>query len=72
KYIVSVQRSKIKEFLYESNQLINRIKISDSINENGKNYFSKLKNWLYGIYVVPFEYDDNEGLIGINELSLYM
>lgn len=72
KYIVSVQRSKIRESLYESNQLTNRIKISDYINENTKENFYKLKNWLYGIYVVPLDYNDTDGLMGINELSTYM
>jgi CRISPR-associated endonuclease/helicase Cas3 len=72
RYMVNVQRSKIRESLYESNQLINRIKLSDYINENTKENFYKLKNWLYGIYVVPLDYNDTDGLIGINELSTYM
>jgi len=72
KYMVSVQRSKIRESLYESNQLINRIKINDFINENTKENFYKLKNWLYGIYVVTLDYNETDGLMGINELSIYM
>jgi CRISPR-associated endonuclease/helicase Cas3 len=72
KYIVSVQRNKIKESLYESNQLINRIKINDSLEENTKENFYKLKNWLYGIYIVPLDYNEINGLIGINDLSIYL
>jgi CRISPR-associated endonuclease/helicase Cas3 len=72
KYIVSVQRSKIRESLYESNQLTNRITISDYANENTKENFYKLKNWLYGIYVVQLDYNDTDGLMGVNELSIYM
>ncbi|NEW82873.1 MAG: CRISPR-associated helicase Cas3' [Mariniphaga sp.] len=69
KYLISVQISKVKEYIYESNLVFNTIKISDEITETHK--LLKLKNWLYGAYFVDLEYSDSGGLIGVKEMSSY-
>lgn len=69
KYLISVQISKVKEYIYESNLVMNTIIISDSITDN--KILSKLKNWLYGIYFVNLEYSEHGGLIGVKEISLF-
>src|SRR5690606_30906882 len=62
KYAVSVQRSKVQEYLYESNLVVNRLKIEE-VEINKKN-LAKIENWLWGIYFVNLEYSDTDGLLG--------
>lgn len=69
KYLISVQISKVKEYIYESNLVVNTIRISDSITDN--KILSKLKNWLYGVYFVDLEYSKDGGLIGVKEISSF-
>lgn len=67
KYVVSVQRSKVKEYLYETNLVPYRIKLEEIFPEKQK--LSKFENWLYGVYFVPLEYSENNGLIGVKEFN---
>lgn len=69
KYLISVQISKVKEYIYETNLIVNTIRISGSITDN--KVLSKLKNWLYGMYFVNLEYSENGGLIGVKEESSF-
>ncbi len=69
KYLISVQMSKVKEYLTESNQVAYYIRISEEITDN--NILSKLKNWLFGVYFVDLNYTENGGLIGVKEISSF-
>lgn len=70
RYLISVQRSKVKEYLYDSNLVINRLAIEDVEIEKSK--LNKLKNWLYGIYFVPLDYSETSGLYGVKELDEFV
>lgn len=65
KYVISVQRNKVKEFLYESNLIVNTAKTEDSITD--LKVLAKLKNWLFGVYFVRLDYSSDGGLLEINE-----
>lgn len=67
-YLISVQISKVKEQLFEANHVPYSIRINDEIND--VKYLQKLSNWLYGIYFVDIEYNNEQGLVGINELRI--
>lgn len=69
KYVISVQRSKVKEYLYDSNLVSNMIKFEEVFSENQK--LSRMENWLYGIYFVPLEYSEINGLIGVKEFNVF-
>lgn len=69
KHLISVQMSKVKEYLTEVNQVVYNIKISEKIID--VNILSKLKNWLFGVYFVDLDYDENGGLIGVKEISRF-
>lgn len=69
KYLVSVQTSKVKEYIYESNLVFNSLKASDSISERFK--LIKLRNWLYGVYFVNLDYTELGGLNGVVEIPNY-
>jgi CRISPR-associated endonuclease/helicase Cas3 len=69
KYLISVQINKVKEYIYESNLVVNTLKASDAITESYK--LLKLKNWLYGVYLVNLEYSEKGGLIGVKETSSF-
>jgi len=66
KYLVSVQTSKVKEYIYESNLVVNSLKASDAIPKKVK--LIKLKNWLYGVYFVNLDYAELGGLKGVVEI----
>jgi len=66
KYLISVQRSKVKEYLIEVNHVPYSIRLNDEITD--PKILSKIKNWLFGVYFVNLEYTENGGLIGVNEL----
>lgn len=66
KYLISVQISKVKEYLTELNHVPYSIRINEEIT-NAK-ILLKLKNWLFGVYFVDLEYSDNGGLIGVKEI----
>lgn len=67
KYVISVQRSKVKEYLYETNLVSYRLKLDEVFSENLK--LSRLENWLYGIYFVKLDYSESNGLIGVKEFN---
>lgn len=67
KYLISVQRDKVKEYLTEINHIPYFIRINEDTMDS--NILSKLENWLYGVYFVNLDYTENNGLIGVNELS---
>jgi CRISPR-associated endonuclease/helicase Cas3 len=67
KYVISVQISKVKQYLTEINQVHYSIRINEEITE--PKILSKLKNWMWGVYFVDLEYSDISGLKGINELT---
>lgn len=69
KYVISVQRSKVKEYLYETNLVSSRLKLDEVFSESQK--LSRLENWLYGIYFVPLEYSEDNGLIGVKEFNRF-
>jgi CRISPR-associated endonuclease/helicase Cas3 len=69
KYIISVQRNKVKEYLYETNLVSYRIKLEEIFPEKQK--LSKFENWLYGVYFVPLEYSEDNGLIGVREFNSF-
>jgi CRISPR-associated endonuclease/helicase Cas3 len=69
KYVISVQTSKVKEYLTESNQVHYSIRINEEITD--PKILSKLKNWMWGVYFVNLEYTENGGLIGVNEISKF-
>jgi len=67
--LITVQISKVKEYLTENNHVPHSIRINEEISD--AEVLSKLKNWLFGVYFVDFEYDENGGLIGVNEISSF-
>lgn len=69
KYLISVQRNKVEEYLTETNNVPNYLRITEKIAE--PRMLSKLKNWLFGVYFVNLEYSENRGLIGVKETSSY-
>jgi CRISPR-associated endonuclease/helicase Cas3 len=69
KYQISVQMSKVKEYLTEVNHVPYFIRINDKITDTKA--LLKLKNWLFGIYFVDLEYTENGGLVGVNEISSF-
>jgi CRISPR-associated endonuclease/helicase Cas3 len=69
KYMISVQMSKVKEYLTEVNHVPYSIRLNNEISD--PKILSKLKNWLFGVYFVSMEYSDNGGLIGVNEISTF-
>lgn len=68
KYLISVQISKVKDYIKEYNLAFSNITRET---EDNLKIPIKLKNWLYGIYIVDFEYDEKEGLKGVNEYSRF-
>jgi CRISPR-associated endonuclease/helicase Cas3 len=69
KYLISVQRSKVKEYLTEFYHVPYSIRLNGEITDS--KVLSKLKNWLNGVYFVNLEYTVNGGLIGVNEISSF-
>lgn len=69
KYLISVQISKVKEYIYESNLVYNQVKVRDIFKEEQK--LVRLRKWLSGYYVVELEYSQDGGLKGVNELKNY-
>ncbi len=67
KYLISVQISKVKEYLIDFNHVPYFIGINEEITD--PNEISKLNNWLYGLYFADLEYSDKDGLIGVNDIS---
>jgi len=67
KYLISVQMSKVKEYLTEINHVPYIIRISEEITDT--KVLSKLKNWLFGVYFVALDYSENGGLIGVNDIK---
>lgn len=67
KYVISIQRNKVKEYIYDSNLVANRIQIED-VDLYSKE-ISKLSNWLYGVYFVKLDYSETNGLIGVKEFN---
>lgn len=65
KYLINVQMSKVKEYLTEINHVPYYMRINEDISDNKK--LSKLNNWLFGIYFVKLDYDEGNGLIGVND-----
>lgn len=68
KYLISVQISKVKEYLTEVNHVPYSIRINEEITDI--KILSKLKNWLFGVYFVDLEYSDKGGLIGVGEIRV--
>ena len=69
KYLISVQISKVKEYIHESNLVANTIKSNEIITD--VKIISKLKNWMYGVYFVNLDYSDNTGLKGVKEWTTF-
>lgn len=69
KYLISVQMSKVKEYLTEVNHVPYYIRINERITD--AKVLSKLNNWLSGVYFVELDYTENGGLIGVNDISLF-
>lgn len=69
KYLISVQASKVKNYITESNHVPNSIRINEEITD--QQILIKINNWLHGIYFVKLEYLENEGLVGINEIPTF-
>ncbi len=69
KYLISVQISKVKEYLTEVNHVPYSIRLNDEIADT--KILSKLKNWLFGVYFVDLEYSEDGGLIGVKEISSF-
>ena len=69
KYLISVQISKVKEYLTEANHVPYSIQINDEIAD--PNFLSRLKSWLFGVYFVDLEYSDDGGLVGVKEISSF-
>lgn len=69
KYLISVQMSKVKEYLTEVNHVPYSIRINEEITD--AIILSKLNNWLFRVYFVDFEYSENSGLIGIKETNSF-
>ena len=67
KYLISVQISKVKEYLTEVNHVPYSIRLNDEITDS--KILSKIKNWLFGVYFVEFDYSEDGGLIGVKEIS---
>ena len=65
KYVLSVQRNKVSEYLYEPNLVIRRVK-NEEVDIDKRN-LAKLENWLWGVYFVRLEYSETNGLIGVRE-----
>ena len=69
KYMISVQISKVKEYLTEVNNVPYSIRINDEITD--AKVLSKLKNWLFGVYFADLDYSENGGLIGVKEIPSF-
>lgn len=69
KYMISVQISKVKEYLTELNNVPYSIRINDEITD--AKVLSKLKNWLFGVYFADLDYSENGGLIGVKEIPSF-
>jgi len=69
KYMISVQISKVKEYLIEVNHVPYSIRLNGEITD--PKILSKLKNWLFGVYFVDLEYSEDGGLIGVKEISSF-
>jgi len=67
KFVVSIQRNKVNEFLYETNLASHVIELNEVLDEP-KN-LGRLRKWLYGIYFVDIEYNDKDGFVGVNDLK---
>lgn len=69
KYLISIQMSKVKEYLTESNNVPYYIRINEKITD--VEILSKLNNWLFGVYFAGLDYDNDGGLIGIKEIPTF-
>lgn len=69
KYLISVQMSKVKEYLTEVNHVPYYIRIGKEIKD--AKVLSKLTNWLFGVYFVELDYSEKDGLIGVKEISSF-
>lgn len=67
KYLISVQRNKVKEYLSETNHVPNFIRVNEKISDT--KILTKLNKWLHGFYFVSLKYDDFGGLTGINDVK---
>jgi CRISPR-associated endonuclease/helicase Cas3 len=72
KYLISVRLSKVKNELYESNMVYNVLRTQDVISSLQNKVQVKLKNWLFGVYIINLQYSDEKGLIGIDDTSSFL
>lgn len=68
-FVIGVQRNKVNEYLFETNEVAYRMKLDEMVNDD--KVMKQLKNWIYGVYFIPLEYSDSGGLIGIKESNSY-
>ncbi len=72
RFTVNIQRYKVEEYLIEINLAARQIELDDEFTncENAKKNIRRLNKWLWGIYFADVEYDEMEGLKGINDNKL--